>query len=548
MPINFRELQGQLVKHGLINTDDVRDLNHDDELPPAVIEALTDVLPKDGIVNHDRLASWKVRDLESSHIQYINDTISRPRCDVPSESMSSIQIKTYGSPGGRWQSGRLSYSINPTGCNLSAADVTATINAAFAQWQAVNSFFVFTPVPNGGNIQIRFGGTELYSRFGSQGGVLATGAYPPEGRLHFDSAEHWTREKLLSVALHEIGHILGLSHSNSRASVMYPYDLSISAIDPESANALRNLYGWRPQIQLGDRATSDRPALGTTASWNFTSSSISLHMLWKGSRDDQGIYESELVNNIWTPQKKIDGIGSSDSPALETIKLDSNSSGLFMAWKGVRDDQGLYYATKRIGGWTPQKRIAGVGSSNRPALANFGGIRMAWKGVRNDQGIYWSTFTGEGWTPQQQIRGVGTSASPALVAFRNRLYMFWKGVEGDRNVYYSWLDNGPGAIWQPQRVVAYIDNETSGGVWRNIGSSSGPSATVRGNRILLAWKGIPGDQGIYFSLYDGNEFTGQIRVNNVGTSQGPTVFDTGGFTHMAWKGIDGDNTIYWTTL
>jgi hypothetical protein len=219
-----------------------------------------------------------------------------------------------------------------------------------------------------------------------------------------------------------------------------------------------------------------------------------------------------------------------------------------MAWKGVRDDQALYFATKRTGGWTGQQQIAGVGSSHRPALAIFSGIRMAWKGVRGDQGIYWSSFSGGNWAPQERIRGIGTSASPALVTFRDRLYMFWKGVEGDSRVYYSWLDNGPGAIWQPQRVVAYADYQTSGGVWHHIGNSSGPSATVRADRILLAWKGVSGDQGIYFSLFDGNEFTGQIKVSGVGTSQGPGVCTVGSFTHMAWKGVEGDNNIYWSTL
>ena len=126
--------------------------------------------------------------------------------------------------------------------------------------------------------------------------------------------------------------------------------------------------------------------------------------------------------------------------------------------------------------------------------------------------------------------------------------MFWKGVEGDDLVYWSSIDNQPGAIWQPQRVVSYVENETEGGVWRNIGNSNGPSATVRGNRILLAWKGIPGDSVIYFSLFDGNEFTGQINVAGVGTSQGPGVCTIGGITHMLWKGVQGDNTIWWSTL
>src|SRR5262249_54544590 len=78
--------------------------------------------------------------------------------------------------------------------------------------------------------------------------------------------------------------------------------------------------------------------------------------------------------------------------------------------------------------------------------------------------------------------------------------------------------------------------------------SHGLSATQHGDRILLAWKGMEEDPGIYFSLFDGNEFTGQIRVGAVGTTQGPGVCRIGTTTHMAWKGLEGDSVIYWSTL
>jgi len=45
-------------------------------------------------------------------------------------------------------------------------------------------------------------------------------------------------------------------------------------------------------------------------------------MAWKGARDDQGIYESTLENNIWTPQQgPIPGRGSSHSPAIAPFPL-----------------------------------------------------------------------------------------------------------------------------------------------------------------------------------------------------------------------------------
>ncbi|KAB0600848.1 matrixin family metalloprotease [Cupriavidus pauculus] len=402
MPTSFRDIHDSLVARGLIVDHDFSSLKPDDKLPAALRDALAHYVPSgNGIQLHPR-----VRDFDSPTLQAILDALNRPHCGVPNGSHGPTQIQTFGSPGGRWDRGVLTFSIDPAGSGLPPNDVVNTIAGAFAQWQAASGFFSFTRVDSGGDIQLRFGGTELRSYFGSAGGVLADGGYPPSGRINFDSAEAWTTAGLLSVSLHEIGHVLGLSHSNDRRSLMYPYDLNAAVIDSESTDAIRNLYGWRPQIQLGDRATSDRPALAVRSR---ATSTQTLHMVWKGTGDDQGIYESQLVNNVWSQQKKISGIGSTESPALATIRASDTSNGLIMAWKGVKGDQGLYYSIIGDGDWAPQRKIPNVGSNHRPALANFNGtIYMAWKGVDGDQGIYWSIISGGNWTPQRKINGVGT--------------------------------------------------------------------------------------------------------------------------------------------
>jgi hypothetical protein len=277
-------------------------------------------------------------------------------------------------------------------------------------------------------------------------------------------------------------------------------------------------------------------------------------MVWKGSRDDQGLYEARLMDNAWTPQQRITGRASSHSPAICTYQLNDGtpSTGLLMAWKGASGDQGLYYATSTGDGWSAQANIPGVGSSHRPALAQLGVPYMAWKGIDDDAGIYWSKLTATGWSPQQHIDGIGTSNSPALVAFRGRLFMFWKGVDDDEHAFFSSFDGTPGATWLPQRVIDYPKaNASDTGldvVQVRIGASRGLSATPHGDKVLVAWKGVEDDSGIYFSLFDGLAFSGQINVNAVGTSQGPGVGRIGAVTHMAWKGVEDDNVIYWSTL
>ena len=63
--------------------------------------------------------------------------------------------------------------------------------------------------------------------FDGVGGVLAHAFAPSDGRLHFDEAETFTDLSdeginLLYVAVHEIGHNLGLRHSSVEDAVMYP--------------------------------------------------------------------------------------------------------------------------------------------------------------------------------------------------------------------------------------------------------------------------------------------------------------------------------------
>lgn len=174
---------------------------------------------------------------------------------------------------------------------------------------------------------------------------------------------------------------------------------------------------------------------------------------------------------------------------------------------------------------------------------------MAWKGGDGDGGIYWSAYDGaESWSPQANVAGVGTTSSPALVGYKGSLYMFWKGIEGDSSAYYSYLDFANDPIWKPQQRIAYIASSVDGHVPHAIGTSGALCAAVRGNRILLSWKGAGQDSTIWFSLFENGEFSGQAPVPDVGTSVGPSVAQIDGRTYMAWKGLAGDSGIYWSRL
>ena len=80
-------------------------------------------------------------------------------------------------------------------------------------------------------IEIRFERISQKDRdsFDGRGGTLAHAFFPVYGDdVHIDDDEDWTVNtargtSLLMTTTHELGHSLGLSHSNVRSSIMAPF-------------------------------------------------------------------------------------------------------------------------------------------------------------------------------------------------------------------------------------------------------------------------------------------------------------------------------------
>ncbi|HLX42278.1 MAG TPA: matrixin family metalloprotease [Bryobacteraceae bacterium] len=167
-------------------------------------------------------------------------------------------IPTYGDgwDGAGLSSATVSYVFSQMTAQLAPASAEAEIIRAMGQWSnAVQVRWAPGTSPTAAqtvNILFASGAHGDGYPFDGPGGVLAHTFFPappnPEpiaGDMHFDDSESWhigSNTDLFSVALHELGHSLGLGHADDPTAVMYPYYQMVTALSPLDVATVQTMY------------------------------------------------------------------------------------------------------------------------------------------------------------------------------------------------------------------------------------------------------------------------------------------------------------------
>ncbi|XP_069825691.1 collagenase 3-like isoform X2 [Dendropsophus ebraccatus] len=226
------------------------------------------------------------RDVDLNRGHYENDnTMDEPRCGVPDVAQYAVIEKDL-----KWVSTIITYRIVNYSPDLPPADVDQNIQDAFNVWSAV------TPLQF---IRLHSGHADLMV-------VFAARDY-----------------NLFSVAVHELGHSLGLAHSSSPSALMYPiytyYSSENFTLPADDVLGIQELYGPRPSSVVTPTICSQEVPIDAMVQWKGGVIIFKDRHVWY-HHPNLPVHKAILATSLW--EEVPDFIDAAySSPGQNTILL-----------------------------------------------------------------------------------------------------------------------------------------------------------------------------------------------------------------------------------
>lgn len=452
-----------------------------------------------------------------------------PRCGCPDNPnkmfrmVASPAVSEFVAQGNRWVGSNVTYNfVNFTG-DLTQQVIIDNIREAFTKWSNICNM-TFTEISSTGDIAISFvtGNHGDGNPFDGPGSILAHGFYPPPnggaiaGDLHFDDAETWTTNNpptgidFLSVAVHEIGHTLGLDHSANTNAIMYAFYSGIKRnLHSDDVAGMSSIYGARTsKATLRDTSMT---------SPSFTTFNNRGYLAWTGTNAQHNLNVMRTDNLRVYFGKIILGETSLSGPALTVF-----NNRLYIAWRGVNNNQLNVMSSADGVNWV-NKVTLGETTFFRPALGVYNGkLVLAWTGTDAARRLnIIQSSNGTSWGGKITL-GDTSIEGPELCTLGVNLLMTWSGTDAQHRVNVMTFN---GATWFNKVTLGETSNVS-------------PSIENVSGRIYLSWTGTDAANRLNTLMsLNGVNFFGKVTYGDT-SFFGPTVAAFRASPVLTWTGKD----------